>query len=107
VNLSLARFRDVPQGNRYNAAVQLATLHKLLDPLSYPHNPSFNKSDADNKTLGIPLIKGPNLGTFGIDRQITAKDRAQLLSKAPKGFSLPERITRGEALLTLVKELVK
>ncbi|MCL1941639.1 MAG: segregation/condensation protein A [Synergistaceae bacterium] len=108
VNISLAKFRDVPQEHKYNAAVQIAMLHKLLDPLSYPHNPSFNKSDSDNKTLGIPMIKGPPLGTFGIDRQITENDRTKLLGNAPRGFllSLPEKITRGEALDMLVRAMI-
>ena len=106
VNLSLAKFRDVPQGHKYNMVVQLALLHKLLDPLSYPHNPSYNKSDSDNKTLGIPLIKGPPFGTFGINRPITENDRKQLLSMAPGGFRLPEKVTRGEALDMLVRAIV-
>jgi len=106
VNISLAKFRDVPQEHKYNAAVQLALLHKLLEPLSYPHNPSYNKSDSDNKTLGIPLIKGPPLGTFGIDRLISKNDRAQLLKKAPYNLRLPEKITRGEALDILVKAIL-
>jgi len=106
VIISLARFRDVPQEHKYNAAVQLALVHRLLEPLSYPHNPSHNKGDSDDKPLGIPLVKGPNLGTFGIDRPISKSDRAQLLSKAPQGFSLPENITRGEALEMLVNAMV-
>jgi hypothetical protein len=106
VNLSLAKFRDVPLGHKYNSVVQLASLHKLLEPLSYPHNPSYNKSDSDNSVLGIPLIKGPPLGTFGIDRYITENDRKQLLSKAPQGFILPEKITRGEALDMLIKAIL-
>ncbi|MCL1875463.1 MAG: FAD-dependent oxidoreductase [Synergistaceae bacterium] len=106
VCLSLAKFRDVPQGHKYNAAVQLALLHKLLAPLSYPHNPSYNKSGSDNRTLGIPLVKGPPLGTFGIDRPISEKDRKQLLSKVPQGFRLPKKATRGEALDIIVKAIV-
>ena len=106
VVLSLAKFRDVPYGHKYNAVVQLALLHKLLEPLSYPHNPSYNKSDFDNKDLGISLIKGPPLGTFGIERIITERDRVQLLDKAPQGFILPEKITRGEALDMLVRAVV-
>jgi hypothetical protein len=107
VNLSLAKFRDVPYGHKYNAVVQVALLHKLLAPLSYPHNPSYNKSDSDNKTLGIPLIKGPPLGTFGIDRPITENDRKQLLKKAPKGFRKTKSVTtRGEALDMLVRAIV-
>ncbi|MCL2147432.1 MAG: FAD-dependent oxidoreductase [Synergistaceae bacterium] len=107
VNLSLAKYRDVPHGHKYNAATQIASIHTLLEPLSYPHNPSYNKSDSDNRRLGVTLIKGPPLGTFGIDRLITEKDRKQLLSKAPGGFVLPEKITRGEALDMLVKAILK
>ena len=106
VNISLAKFRDVPHEHKYNAAVQIAMLHNLLAPISYPHNPSFNNNDSDNVTLGIPLIKGPPLGTYGIDRAITKNDRARLLSLAPQGFELPEKITRGEALDMLVKAIV-
>ena len=106
VNISLAKFRDVPHNHKYNAAVQIALLHKLLEPISYPHNPSFNKSDSDNKTLGIPMLKGPPTGTFGIDRPLTENDRAKLLSKAPQDFKIPGKITRGEALDMLVRALV-
>ena len=106
VNLSLAKYRDVPHGHKYNAVTQIASIHSLLEPLSYPHNPSYNKSDSDNWSLGIPLIKGPPLGTFGIDRLITENDRKKLLSKAPQGFVLPEKITRGEALDMLVRAIL-
>ncbi|MCL1876401.1 MAG: FAD-dependent oxidoreductase [Synergistaceae bacterium] len=107
VNISLARFSDVPRTHRYNAAVQLALLHKLLEPLSYPHNPSYNISDADDRTLGITLIKGPALGTFGIDRRLTESEKSQLLSNAPQGFRLPERVTRGEALDMVIRAIVE
>jgi len=106
VNISLARFSDVPREHEYNAAVQLAMLHKLITPLSYPHNPSFNNSESDNETLGVPLIKGPALGTFGIDRPITQNERRQLLGHAPQGFDFPETIARGEALDMLVKAML-
>ena len=106
VNLSLAKYRDVPHGHKYNAATQIASMHTLLEPLSYPHNPSYNKSDSDNWRLGVPLIKGPPLGTFGIDRLITERDRKKLLSNAPRGFSLPERVTRGEALEMLIRAIL-
>ena len=107
VNISLARFGDVPQEHEYNAAVQLAMLHKFLAPIAYPHNAPSNNRESDNQILGVPLVRGPALGTFGIGRPITEDERKQLLGHAPQGFGFPETaLARGEALDMLVRAIV-
>ena len=96
VRLSLCRYSDVPERHQYFGSVQIATLYRLIEPRLLPDIPASN-INTDKK-------KGRNMGRFGINDIITAKELEAMMMKAEEitgeKISLPEhrRLTRGEAV---------
>ena len=105
VNLSLCSYSDVPQGHKYNRSVQLANLYGLLEPKEYP----------SSETHGVPSIMEVtgelSEGLFGVDEPLSDKDRATLTKRVNEltgsELSLPDGVTRGEAVELAVKAMEK
>ena len=117
VNLSLCSYSDVPQEHKFNSSIQLANLYKLLPPKTYPSMVSYDVGYditfvLDNPEVVKEIAEGKDKGRFGVDEQLNAEDRESLIKRASEitgsSIALPEgRITRGEAVDFVVKEMLK
>ena len=79
VTLSLANYSDVPEGHKYFGAVQLASLHRLLEPVKLP---------ADDEP-----------GIFGVDEAVSVSEAEKLK------ITFREGMTRGEAVNMAVSKM--
>ena len=87
VDLSLARYVDVPGTHKYYKAVQLASLYGLFEPMTWP--------------------KDDQPGVFGIDELISSEEIAALQERTK--LQLPQltgNMTRGEALDIVISRIV-
>ncbi|MBQ9574446.1 MAG: FAD-dependent oxidoreductase, partial [Synergistaceae bacterium] len=117
VNLSLCSYSDVPQEHKFNSSIQLANLYKLLPPKTYPSMVSYDVGYditfvLDNPEVVKEIAEGKDKGIFGVDEPLSAEDRESLIKRASEitgsSIALPEgRITRGEAVDFVVKEMLK
>ena len=103
VNLSLATYSDVDEKNKHFGSVQIATLHNLIEPKKFPKLPK--------QRVNSPAKGGINKGRFGVNDIMTKKEIASLIERAEKlsgkKLSLPEKITRGEAVDLVVKAITE
>ncbi len=103
VNLSLATYSDVDEKNKHFGSVQLATLHNLIEPKKFPKLPK--------QRVNSPAKGGITKGRFGVNDIMTKKEIASLIERAEKlsgkKLSLPEKITRGEALDIIVNAMTE
>ncbi|MBQ9389750.1 MAG: hypothetical protein IJU07_06205, partial [Synergistaceae bacterium] len=92
-------------------------LYKLLPPKTYPSMVSYDVGYditfvLDNPEVVKEIAEGKDKGRFGVDEQLNAEDRESLIKRASEitgsSIALPEgRITRGEAVDFVVKEMLK
>ncbi|MBQ7594542.1 MAG: FAD-dependent oxidoreductase [Synergistaceae bacterium] len=103
VNLSLAVYSDVDEKNKHFGSVQIATLHNLIEPKKFPKLPK--------QRVNSPAKGGITKGSFGVNDIMTKKEIATLIERAEKlsgkKLSLPEKITRGEAVDLVVKAMTE
>jgi len=77
VDLSLSNFSDVPQRHRFHRAVQLASLHRLIEPIVLPRVPN----QAARGVRRAFEIMGAQ-GIFGVDRLVTQGEMAEMMNRA-------------------------
>ena len=106
VNLSLCKYSDVPETHSLNKSVQLSNLYGIVEPIEYPHSVPFNLSFLDDPVWEMAIIKGEDMGVFGLSELITTRDAAKIITnaqnalgmkrRAPSGLEKDKLITRGE-----------
>ena len=103
VNLSLATYSDVDEKNKHFGSVQIATLHKLIEPKKFPKLPK--------QRVNSPARGGITKGRFGVNDFMTKKEIASLIERSEKlsgkKLTLPEKITRGEAVDIIIKAITE
>ncbi len=106
VMLSLAEYSDVPENHKYYGAVQIATLYKLIEPEKYPVYPK--------QRISSPSKSRRVQGRFGVDRKITKKELAGIITKAEEAMkgkiNAPEfhdGMTKGEAVSLIINAMDK
>lgn len=105
VLLSLNKYSDVPSDHPFRAAVQIGSLHQLLEPSVPPHAPSYNISDLDDPVLAMAIIKGTDKGVFGIDDMLSAQELEIMMTRARKASgtqqgSAPQRAAKPDQIVT-------
>ena len=114
VKLSLCEYSDVPPTNKHYKAIQLANLYGLLEPEKLPEMVSYDvgydiTSVLDNPEVAKEIAEGKDKGRFGVDEPLNDADRKSLVDRVKKltgtEISLPEKITRGDAVELAVKAL--
>ena len=107
VNLSLCRYTDVPEVHSLNKSIQISNLYKLIAPKEYPHTVAFNLGVYDDPVWEMAIIRGEDMGEFGINDLVTTRDVLGILRKAqdalgmkkrplPSGLDKDKLIARGE-----------
>ena len=104
VRLSLADYSDVPEGNKYYGAVQIATLYRLIEPEKYPVYPK-QRISTPSKNKSVP-------GRFGVNSIVKKKELEDMIKRAEevmnKKLTLPVLsgdIKRGEAVEVIIKAM--
>ena len=107
VNLSLCKYSDVPETHSLNKSVQLSNLYGFAAPIDYPHSVPFNLGVYDDPVWEMAIIKGEDMGVFGLQELVTTRDVAKMFAHAqsalgmkkrviPSGLEKDKLITRGE-----------
>ena len=97
VMLSLAEYSDVPEGHKFYGAVQIATLHRLIEPLKYPKYPQqrISSPSKDKRVKGV----------FGVDKPVTEEEFSAMVEKlGARGVKFRKGMTRGEAVYEIIRE---
>ena len=91
VDISLCRYKDVPQESPVYKTVQLSNVYGLVDAEEYPHAPAYKIDDLDDPVLAMAVIRGQDKGKFGVDSVITRGEANTILKRAQKALHLPEK----------------
>ena len=105
VMLSLAEYQDVPPDSPYYADVQIATLYRLVEPVKLPVYPK--------QRISTPSKNKRVQGIFGLNRKVTEKEFASMVSRAEGAMkhklALPAykaSLTRGEAVRAVITSML-
>lgn len=82
VSISLCKYSDVPPEHPLFGDVQISNLYGLVEPLEYPHAPSYNITDLDDPKLSMAIIRGADKGVFGVDELMTNLDVENVVKRA-------------------------
>lgn len=112
VNLSLCEYPDVPPEHKHYGSVQLSNLYRLLEPKEYPSIPSYDITyyAVDPKIIKA-VSEGKSRARFGVDEPLSDDDRAKITARVKEltgsEISLPDGVTRGDAVEIAVRRLEK